>query len=129
MKPNISAKANKFKRLISPVRQIMSYADPNYIKNIGINPEDLISFAGGWVNHQAPRGLQKAYEEIAANDDLFHRSGSYPPTLGNLNFKMGVIEFPKGHCRCLLRTPHTIRGHTIRALKSKSAEAPATSHY
>jgi len=66
VKPNISAKANKFKRLISPVRQIMSYADPNYIKNIGINPEDLISFAGGWVNHQAPKELQKAYEEIAA---------------------------------------------------------------
>ena len=60
MKPKISAKANKFKRSISPVRQIMSYADPNYIKSIGINPEDLISFAGGWVNHKVPKELQKS---------------------------------------------------------------------
>jgi len=95
MKPKISKKANKFKRSISPVRQIMSYADPNYIKNIGINPEDLISFAGGWVNHQAPKELQKAYEEIAANDDLFHRSGGYPPTLGDIEFKKAVIKFEK----------------------------------
>jgi len=95
MKPKISKKAKKFKRSISPVRQIMSYADPNHIKNIGIKPEDLISFAGGWVNHKAPKELQKAYEEIAVNDDLFHKSGGYPPTLGNLEFKKGVIEFEK----------------------------------
>ena len=95
MKPRISKKAYKFKRSISPVRQIMSYADTNYINSIGINPEDLISFAGGWVNHKAPKELQKAYEEIAANDDLFHRSGGYSPTLGNLEFKKAVIEFEK----------------------------------
>ena len=73
----------------------MSYADPNYIESIGINPEDLISFAGGWVNHKAPIELQKAYEEISINDDLFHKSGGYPPTLGNLEFKNAVINFEK----------------------------------
>ena len=36
MTPKLSAKATKFKRAISPVRQIMSYADPNYIRSIGI---------------------------------------------------------------------------------------------
>jgi len=95
MKPTLSEKAIKFKRSISPVRQIMSYADPCYIKGIGINPEDLISFAGGWVNHKAPNELQKAYEEIAVNDDLFHRSGSYPPTLGSPEFKKTAIDFEK----------------------------------
>ena len=95
MKPKISQKAAKFRRSISPVRQIMNYANPDYIKSIGINPEDLISFAGGWVNHKAPKELQKAYEEIAVNDDLFHKSGSYPPTLGNPEFKKAVIEFEK----------------------------------
>ena len=90
MKPNISKKAKTFKRSISPVRQIMSYADPSHIRSIGIKPEDLISFAGGWVNHKAPKELQKAYEEIAVNDDLFHKSGSYPPTLGDLDFKKAV---------------------------------------
>ena len=95
MKPRISKKAKTFKRSISPVRQIMSYADPNHIRSIGIKPEDLISFAGGWVNHKAPKELQKAYEEIAVNDDLFHKSGSYPPTLGDLDFKKAVIEFER----------------------------------
>jgi len=95
MKANISTKARKFKRSISPVRQIMSYADPSYIKSIGINPEDLISFAGGWVNHKAPKELQKAYEEIAVNNELFHKSGSYPPTLGDFDFKKAIIEFEK----------------------------------
>ena len=92
MKPKLSAKANKFKKSISPVRQIMSYADPNYVKSIGINPEDLISFAGGWVNHKAPKELQKAYEEITVNNELFHKSGGYPPTLGNLEFKKAVKD-------------------------------------
>ena len=95
MKPRISSKAIKFKRSISPVRQIMSYADSNYVKSIGIQPENLISFAGGWVNHKAPKELQKAYEEIAIDDDLFHRSGGYPPTLGNPEFKKTVIDFEK----------------------------------
>ena len=95
MTPKLSAKATKFKRAISPVRQIMSYADPSHIKSIGINPSDLISFAGGWVNHKAPKGLQKAYEEIIANNDLFHKSGSYSPTLGDLEFKNAIIKFEK----------------------------------
>ena len=95
MTPKLSAKATKFKRAISPVRQIMSYADPSHIKSIGINPSDLISFAGGWVNHKAPKELQKAYEEIIVNNDLFHKSGSYSPTLGDLEFKNAIIKFEK----------------------------------
>jgi len=73
----------------------MSYADPSYIKGIGINPKDLISFAGGWVNHKAPKELQKAYEEIAINSDMFHKSGSYSPTLGDPEFKQTVVDFEK----------------------------------
>ena len=42
MKPKLSSKALQFKRKISPVRQIMSYADKGYIKNIGLNPKNLI---------------------------------------------------------------------------------------
>ncbi|MHA1747377.1 MAG: pyridoxal phosphate-dependent aminotransferase [Promethearchaeota archaeon] len=95
MKPRISNKANKFKRSISPVRQIMSFADPNYIKNIGVNPEDLISYAGGWVNHSAPEDLRNSYKEIAEDTILFHKSGGYSPTLGNVEFKRAIIEFEK----------------------------------
>ena len=95
MRPNLSEKARKFKRSISPVRQIMNYADSNYIKSIGINPEHLISYAGGWVNHDAPNGLRNAYKEIIEDTSRFHKSGGYPPTLGDYMFKEAVIEFEK----------------------------------
>ena len=95
MKPRISHKATKFKRSISPVRQIMSYADHNYIRSTGINPKDLISFAGGWVNHYAPEELRIAYQDIVKNDKLFHISGGYSPTLGNFDFKQAIVEFEK----------------------------------
>lgn len=95
MKPRISKKANTFKRSISPVRQIMSYVDSDYIKRIGIDPEELISFGGGWVNHSAPEELRMAYQEIVEDDNLFHKSGGYPSTLGNYDFKKAIIEFEK----------------------------------
>ena len=95
MKPNTSEKAKQFKRSISPVRQIMNYADPSYIESFGINPQELISYAGGWVNHAAPEELRIAYQEIIDDGDLFHRSGAYPHPLGNLEFKQAVVEFEK----------------------------------
>ena len=93
MKPQISFKARKFKRSISPVRQIMSFADPKYIKNLGIEPDALISFAGGWVNHNAPEELLESYSEIVSDPKKFHISGGYPPTLGDHNFKEAIIKF------------------------------------
>ena len=93
MTPRISAKAEKFKHSISPVRQIMSYADSNYIKSLGIDAGNLISYAGGWVNHRAPEELRAAYQAIADDASLFHASGAYPHTLGNREFKAAVILF------------------------------------
>jgi len=95
VKPKISEKANKFTRFISPVRQIMSYADSNYIRSLGINPEDLISYAGGWVDHSAPEELRNAYHKIIGDEKLFHKSGAYSPTLGNFEFKQAIIKFEK----------------------------------
>jgi aspartate/methionine/tyrosine aminotransferase len=95
VRPAISAKARTFKRSISPVRQIMSFADSNYIRSLGINPDDLISYAGGWVNHAAPEELREAYREIAADDALFHKSGAYSHTLGDIEFKEAVVKFEK----------------------------------
>ncbi len=95
MKPTLSKKAIQFKRNISPVRQIMSFADKNYIKKLGLNPKNLISFAGGWVNHDSPKELIKAYSDIVNDEKLFHESGGYPPTLGESEFKKSVIEFEK----------------------------------
>ena len=52
----------------------MNHADPEYIKKQGVNPEELISMAGGWVNHESPELLRKAYEHIILNPKLFHIS-------------------------------------------------------
>ena len=90
---NISKKAKQFKRNISPVREIMNYANPDHIRKLGINPEDLISFAGGWVNHKAPEKLREAYESIVSDPRLFHLTGGYSPTLGETEFKKAVCKF------------------------------------
>lgn len=95
MKPTISDKAKQFKRSISPVRQIMNYADPNYIRSFGVRPEDLISYAGGWVNHHAPEGLREAYRELVFDAELFHKGGGYSHPMGTLEFKQAIIEFER----------------------------------
>ena len=77
MKSTLSTLAKKLFRTISPVREIMSFANPERIKGYGINPSDVISFGGGWVNHESPKELQKAYEDIVKNNNLFHYSGGY----------------------------------------------------
>ena len=92
---NVSKKASMFKRKPSPVKEIMNYSDQEYIRKLGINPANLISFAGGWVNHKAPENLRKAYEYIVSNSELFHSSGAYSPTLGDREFKNAVCNFEK----------------------------------
>ncbi|OGJ02365.1 hypothetical protein A3G53_00800 [Candidatus Nomurabacteria bacterium RIFCSPLOWO2_12_FULL_44_11] len=95
MKPVISKKSRDFKRRISPVRQIMMYADPIHFKTLGLKPENVISFAGGWVNHRMPAELQKAYKDIASDDELMHLSGGYSPTLGLQSCMEALIKYEK----------------------------------
>lgn len=90
MKTKLSTLSQKLFRTISPVREIMSFANPDRIKSYGINPSDVISFGGGWVNHKSPKELQKAYQSIVSNNDLFHFSGGYSPTMG-MNSTKGAI--------------------------------------
>ena len=67
----LSKRINQFKNQPSPIKDIMNYGDPQYIKKSGINPDELISFAGGWSNHAAPENLRKAYESIIADPERF----------------------------------------------------------
>src|SRR3989344_2022606 len=69
MKPVISKKSRDFKRRISPV--------------------------GGWVNHRMPAELQKAYKDIASDDELMHLSGGYSPTLGLQSCMEALIKYEK----------------------------------
>ncbi len=61
MKPSISTNVLKFKKTKSPVREIMDLANPQFFRKAGLDPEKVISFSGGWVNHEAPDGLRNAY--------------------------------------------------------------------
>lgn len=66
----------------SPIREIMKLADRRNIVAMGLDPDDVISFAGGWVNHEAPEALRTAYSDIADSPTLFHELGAYSPTRG-----------------------------------------------
>jgi len=80
-------------RNVSPVREIMNFADPKKLREFGINPEELISFGGGWVNHKSPKLLQEIYKNIINDDEKFHFSGGYSPTNGEKVFKEAVVKF------------------------------------
>ena len=79
----------------SPIRKIMEMADPKNIARMGLNPKDIISFAGGWVNHDAPEGLRREYQKIANDKDLFHKNGGYTATEGDFEFRTMIAEMEK----------------------------------
>lgn len=95
MKPTISKNVQKFKRTKSPVREIMDLANPQFFKQVGLDPKDVISFSGGWVNHEAPEELRDAYAEIIHDSQRFHASGAYPPTLGMPECRQAIVDFEK----------------------------------
>lgn len=66
----------------SPIREIMKLADRRNIVAMGLDPDDVISFAGGWVNHEAPGTLRSEYARVANDPGLFHELGAYSPTRG-----------------------------------------------
>jgi aspartate/methionine/tyrosine aminotransferase len=77
----------------SPIRQIMKMAERQNIVAMGLDPADVISFGGGWVNHPAPEGLRQAYAAIAADPALFHKSGGYTATLGDTECREQLARF------------------------------------
>jgi aspartate/methionine/tyrosine aminotransferase len=79
----------------SPIRQIMKMAERQNIMAMGLDPDDVISFGGGWVNHEAPEGLRRAYAETIADAALFHKSGGYTATLGDLDCREQLAAFER----------------------------------
>lgn len=77
----------------SPIRQIMKMAERQNILAMGLNPDDVISFGGGWVNHAAPEALRQAYAETIGDATLFHKSGGYTATLGDLECREQLARF------------------------------------
>ena len=77
----------------SPIRQIMKMAERQNILAMGLDPDEVISFGGGWVNHEAPEPLRQAYAEVAGDPAAFHRSGGYTATLGDWECREQLARF------------------------------------
>lgn len=95
MKPSISGKVATFKNTKSPVREIMDLADPKFFAQVGLDPAEVISFSGGWVNHHAPDRFRQAYAGIIEDEHRFHLSGAYPPTIGMPECRSAIVDFEK----------------------------------
>jgi aspartate/methionine/tyrosine aminotransferase len=77
----------------SPIRQIMKMAERQNILAMGLDPDEVISFGGGWVNHEAPEEFRQAYLEVVSDPALFHRSGGYTATLGDMECREQIARF------------------------------------
>lgn len=75
------------KLITSPIRRIMELAEEKYLVSLHIGTKDVISFAGGWVNHETPAALRLVYEKIVRNNTLFHASGAYSATGGTAELR------------------------------------------
>jgi aspartate/methionine/tyrosine aminotransferase len=77
----------------NPIRQIMKMAERKNIVAMGLDPDQVVNFGGGWVNHEAPEAFRQAYQDIVNDPDLFHRSGAYTATLGDLACREQLAGF------------------------------------
>lgn len=95
MKPTLSKYIGTFKCTKSPVREIMDLASPEFFKRVGLEPSQVISFSGGWVNHDSPPELRQAYLEVMQRPDRFHASGAYSPTIGLPTCRAAIAQYEK----------------------------------
>jgi aspartate/methionine/tyrosine aminotransferase len=95
MKPSISRKTAVFKNTKSLVREIMDLANPEFFKRVGLNPDEVISFSGGWVNHESPDELREAYAAVVQDGTRFHKCGAYPPTIGMVECRRALADLEK----------------------------------
>lgn len=77
----------------SPIRQIMKMAERQNILAMGLDPANVISFGGGWVNHEAPEEFRQAYQSVVSDPALFHKSGGYTATLGDMECREQIARF------------------------------------
>ena len=74
----------------------MKMAERQNIVAMGLDPAQVISFGGGWVNHAAPDEFRQAYQSIVSDPGLFHTSGGYTATLGDLECREQIARFVAG---------------------------------
>jgi aspartate/methionine/tyrosine aminotransferase len=91
--PSLSALVRAQMASPSPIRQIMKMAERQNIVRMGLDPDQVISFGGGWVNHEAPEDFREAYMEVVSDPALFHKSGGYTATLGDMECREQIAQF------------------------------------
>jgi len=87
----------------------MRLADRGNIVDMGLDPDEMISFAGGWGAHRAPEGLREEYRRLAGDPDLFHELGAYSPTRGLPALRDALLRLD----RALYRTPGLTDAHLL----------------
>jgi len=80
---------------LSPIQTIMKMAEPRNIRAMGLRPEDVISFGGGWCNHKAPDRLQRIYIDIVSDEQIFHQSGRYSAIKGEYQCRDQIARYEK----------------------------------
>jgi len=80
---------------LSPIQSIMKIADPHNIAKMGLDPEKVISFGGGWCNHEAPERLREIYVDICMDSATFHHSGRYSAITGNYDLREQLCNFER----------------------------------
>lgn len=107
--PPVSTRLREGQLKRSPIREIMKLAERKNIVELGLDPDEVISFAGGWVNHEAPEGLRHQYTRIAEDPGLFHQLGAYSPTRGLPQLREALIDAD----RAFFSTPGLTDEHII----------------
>lgn len=79
----------------STIQKIMKMAEKRNIVKMGFNPNDVISFGGGWCNHFTPESLREIYIDIINDKELFHKSGRYSPIIGDYHCRKQICEFER----------------------------------
>jgi aspartate/methionine/tyrosine aminotransferase len=92
-KPTLSKIVDEQIKKPSPIRQIMKMAERKNIINMGLDPDDVISFGGGWVNHAAPEDFRKSYIQVCSDKNQFHKSGAYSATPGDSELRELIVKF------------------------------------
>ena len=78
---------------LSPIQTIMKMAEPRNLHSMGLNPNEVISFGGGWCNHHTPERLREIYADIVTNKTSFHQSGRYSPIKGEYECRHQLARF------------------------------------
>jgi aspartate/methionine/tyrosine aminotransferase len=87
----------------------MRLADRANVVDMGLDPDEIVSFAGGWVGHRAPEGLRLEYRAVADDPELFHELGAYSPTPGLPRLREALVRAD----RALYRTPGLTVDHVL----------------